>query len=252
MIETPVDPSEFEAAFDYEAGIARQANVSHMRTLKITVVMLLIAIVGLAGALAKLESRPPYVVGIGLDAAGHTKAQVMSDDPITPQMAQVEQTVQLWATYRYRLAAQPINNDFSLNYYFMSEKLHSLWEAKDNEAAAEILAGKREPQDVRIVTVKLPPYQASTRNRRSVLIGKAVIDMLVRKGDITGPDSDDIPHEHWNVDLEYVIDPVGAVEWDLRHPGYLAHNPLGFTIETWFETRYPDVLPIKKDSFGGQ
>lgn len=250
MIKTPVDINEFEMTFDYEAGIARQAEMRHNRTLKIVTVMLLIAVVGLAGALAKVSGRPPYVVGIGLDAAGHAKAQVMSDDPITPQLAQVEQTVRLWATYRYRLSAQVINNDFALNYYFMSDKLHASWEAKDKEVAAEILAGKRETQDIRILTVKLPPYQTTMRNRRSVLVGKAVVDMLVRKGDITGPDSDDIPHEHWNVDMNYVIDPVGGVEWDLDHPGYLAHNPLGFTIEGWFETRYPDEVPVKRDSLG--
>ena len=250
MTQTPVDTTDFEMAFDYEAGIARQANVSHMRTLKIVTVMLLIAVIGLTGALAKVSGRPPYVVGIGLDAAGRAKAQVLTNDPITPQMAQVDQALRLWATYRFRLTAQAVNNDFALNYYFMSEKLHASWEAKDKDEAAEILAGKRESQDVRITVINLPPYQPTIRSRKTVLVGKAVIDMLVRKGDITGPDSDDIPHEHWTVDVDYVIDTEGAVEWDINHPGYLSRNALGLTIEGFYKTRYPDVLPVKKDTLG--
>ena len=254
MTQTPVDTQDFEMPFDIEATIAKKAEVSHNRTLKIVVVMLLIAVVGLAGAIAKISGRPPYVVGIGMDASGRAKAQVLSSDAIEPKMDLVNRELRLWIKYRYRLSPATVNNDFELNYYALSGKLHEAWKLKDEQHAANILAGKEEPQDVRILTVKLPAYHTEGRNGKTVLVGKATVDMLIRKGDITGPDGDDIPHQHWNVDVDYVIDIEGMVELSKDHPEVRDNNPLGITIESLTESQLPDIPAVKRDSLslGGQ
>lgn len=229
---------------DREGASAFRAHEQHMRTLKIALVMTLVALVAVSVGAVFAISRPLPVSIIRVDNVRGAELVRSFNTSLDIRTAETRTALWNWCLWRYRILKSSARDDFRQSYYFLSPDLISQHRGRDAEKVASILAGSDPEQTVDVRTVVIPPLKAISVGSRKVLRGRAQIELITRENP-TVPEAQDNTKHLWRVDLEYIVDPIDSAKKGVDDPQYQILNPLGITITSYYETREPDLLEAR-------
>lgn len=213
---------------DPVGNAAYTAQFRHYRTLQFGGLIVSVALVASVAANLWLAHRPPVVIVVRVDGAGHAMAERYSAPHYTPREAEIRARLNEWAIYRYRLMKAVASEKFKLNYDYLSASLAQQWMQQDAPRVAKILAGNEPEQDVLIDNIQFTALDTRPKIDGAVAGGEAVIDLTK----IIQP-AGESERQHWTVTVRYEVDPVEAAKRGESDPQFQNLNPLGVTI-TWF------------------
>jgi hypothetical protein len=226
------------APVDTEGSSAFRANAAHMTTLKVCFVASLAAAVLMAGAALFALSRPPQVAVIRVDdVRGAELVKVGATLELRP--AEIRTALWHWCIWRYRLLKSSAKADFGQSYYFLSGDITAKYRDADAQRVAMILAGSQPEQTVDVRTIAIPPLRKITVGSKELWSGQAQAELVTSENLNTPAGQPDPTRKKWRVNLEFVVDPVGAAKRGLDDPQYEILNPLGITITSYYETQEP-------------
>ena len=171
--------------------------------------------------------RPPTVIVIRVDDAGRAEPIRYKTGEYTPREAEIVSRLNEWAIYRFRLLKAVIDPDFKKNYFFLESKLARELMATDADIVTKIQASSMAEQDVEIKGITFRSFEVRKDPDGTVAAGECVIDFY-KLYNVTGQG-----REHWQITLQYKVNPTAAAERSKRDPSFQLANPLGVTI-VWF------------------
>jgi hypothetical protein len=181
------------------------------------------------------------------DVAG-AEAIKLNTASYEPRAAEIRTALTNWAINRYRILKETAHDDFKQNYRFLSSAIISRVKPADTLKVANILAGVEPEQTVEIKAIAIPAFRML---KPGVFAGRAQMELQLRKT-LELPAADDPTKQNWRVDVEYMIDPGDAANRAVGLKGYAADpeyqviNPLGITINGFYETARPLEAELRR------
>ena len=223
-IQQDLIAEEVYAARRYAKRITRTV----VMTESIVIVMLVLAVIGLA-------MRPAKRVYIKLDAVGRATAVKYSDmEHYTPDAAMAKTYLSDWATFRYGRLRATVLKTFPKNYLFLEAKYGAQVRDRDarDKVIANILAGHEPENDVAILATNLTSFGKQSIGTAVVAAGSADI-VLQKSFQQDGSEK----KQTWVIAVRFFDNPEQVDQQSADNPEYQTNNPLGLTIVEFIENR---------------
>ena len=186
------------------------------------------------GAILNLSGRKVEHRYVRIDELGRAVPIAYNDLDYTPREGEIRTFLTDWATYRYGMLKESVGRLYPRNYYFIDDALAAKLMARDlnNRTIAKVLTNQLEENEVQVNNVTFTHIGKERIGRASLYAGTAIIDLYKVFANGANP-----RREHWQVAVNFYLNPDEVSKRARNVPEYETINPLGLIITSIHESR---------------